>query len=455
MRMPDPVEAVFEYDGWISVYGLGYVGLSLAAVYLRKGLRVVGVDISEERLRAVGEGRLGNAEAEVAEAVHRGLEEGRFKLTSNGVEASRLSVIKVVTVPVYMDWVSKEPSFDALVSAARSIAGGLKQGDLVVVESSVPPGTTERIIRPVLEEPGLRAEEDFYLAYSPERIYVGRAVRDIEERYPKVIGGIGPGSLEAASRFYERIASKGVVRMGSTTAAEFEKLAEGIYRDVNIALANELALAAMKLGVDFYEARKAANTQPYSHIHLPGPGVGGYCIPLYPYYMMRSLLEKGVVMDLTRTARMLNEAMPSVVVALAEEAWRKMGVRPSSSKATVLGAAFRGNIDDTRLSPSHDIVALLRARGFRKITVHDPYVSRDPVLEELGARLTRDLREALRGASVVVVATRHDEYRGLRLSEIRLAAGRDAVVVDAVGFVEADASCKGLVVLGRPPCPGG
>ena len=450
---PDPVEKVFSGEGAVSVYGLGYVGLSLTAVYLRRGLRVIGVDIDEGRLESIRRGELGNAEEEVRDAVRSGLMENRLTLTSNGVEASRSSVVKVVTVPVYLDWLTRKPSFNALRSVAESIAGGLKKNDLIIVESSVPPGTTESVVKPVLEKNGLRVEEDFYLAYSPERIYVGRAVKDIEERYPKIIGAAGPRSLNAAARFYERIASKGVYRMSSIRAAEFEKLAEGIYRDVNIALANELALAAMRLGVDFYEARSAANTQPYSHIHLPGPGVGGYCIPIYPYYLMHSLYGEGLILDLTRTARMINESMPSIVVRLAESLWREKGLDPRSSKAAVLGAAFRGDIDDTRLSPTHDIVALLRARGFDDIVVHDPYVKIDPALSRLGAVLTDSLAAALKDAGLIIVSTRHSSYKDLALSRILSLAGGEPIIVDATSYIDMDTQYRWVVVLGRrfPP----
>ncbi len=452
--LPDPVERVYRGEDWVAVYGAGYVGLGLVAVYLRKGLRVIAVDIDEEKLRLIRELRISYGEPELVEAVRKGLEEERLVLTSDGVYASRNSAVKIVTVPVYIDWVTKKVSYDALVSASRSIARGLRRGDLVIIESSVPPGTTEEVVRPVLEEEsGLRAEEDFYLAYSPERVYIGRLIKDVEERYPKVIGGIGPRSLEAASRFYEPIARKGVFRVSSTRTAEFEKLAEGIYRDVNIALANELALAAEALGVDFYEAREAANTQPYSHIHLPGPGVGGYCIPIYPYYMMMRVHPRGYIMELTKLGRMINEAMPLHVVRRIDEHARLNGVDKRRAKITILGAAFRGDIDDTRLSPTHDIVGLLRAHGYKNIVVHDPYVKKDPVLEDLEARLTNSLEEALAQASVVVIATRHSDYRDLPLSRIKELSRGEPVVIDTINYIKVDVEypANKLYILGKTP----
>jgi len=450
--MTDPVEEVYSGRGWVSVYGTGYVGVSLIAVYLRHGLKVIGVDIDEKKLEKIRRGDLWFDEKAIGSAVKKGLEEGKLFLTSDGVEASRRSVIKVITVPIYIDWDTKKIDYSSLEDVSMKIGLGLKRDDLVIVESSVPPGTTRDIVKPILEETsGLKAENDFYLAHSPERVYIGRAVEDIEKNYPKVVGGVGPRSLNIASRFYERIAEKGVISLSSTTAAEFEKLAEGIYRDVNIALANELAVTAMKLGVDYYEAREAANSQPYCHLHLPGPGVGGYCIPVYPYFMMDRALARYYVMELTKLARRINESMPYMVVSLVEELRKKTELKPNNAKVSVLGAAFRGNIDDVRLSPTHDTIALLRARGYRDIVVHDPFVKSDPVLEELNIKLTGDLEEALKDSDVVIVVTRHDKYKRLKLSEIICLSGKKPLIVDATAFIDIDTNYDKVIILGKTP----
>ena len=443
------IDEVFRGSGKVAVYGVGYVGLSLVAVYLRKGLRVIGVDIDEGRLKAIREGRLWFNELEIKEALQKGLGEGRLELTADGVSASRDSLIKVITVPVDIDWFRREYSFNSLKAVSKDIGEGLKEGDLVILESSVPPGTTLGVVRPALEEAsGLTAGEGFHLAYSPERVYVGRAVKDIEVNYPKVVGGVNRASLKLASEFYRRIVEKGVIEMSSTIAAEFEKLAEGVYRDVNIALANELALASMALGVDFYEVREAANSQPYSHIHLPGPGVGGYCIPLYPYFLMRPALSRGYVMRLTQLAREINEGMPYEVIRLAEGLRAKAGINPKKTKAAVLGAAFRGDIDDTRLSPTHDIVALLKARSYRKVIVHDPLVRKDEVLDDLGAELTDNLRKALKASELVIIATKHSAYRELGIKDIINYSGKEPIIIDAVNVIKKDTSYSKYLALG-------
>jgi len=276
----------------VAVYGMGYVGTAIAAVWLRAGARVIGVDVDVDKVRRLEACEFKLSDRQVEGELKRLKDMIRY--TTDGVEASRLSNVKIVTVPIYLGK-DKRPVFDAFKSALEGIARGLKAGDLVIIESSVPPGTTMDVALPILEGvSGLRVERDFALAYSPERIYVGRAIADIEERYPKVIGGVGPVSSRVAATLYGSIAKKGVMVLSNPTAAEFEKLAEGVYRDVNIALANELAQLARLLGLDFDEVREAANSQPYSNIHKPGPGVGGSCIPVYPYFLNVRRREGGL-----------------------------------------------------------------------------------------------------------------------------------------------------------------
>ncbi len=449
----DIVDDVFAGKGMVAVYGAGYVGLSVTAVLVRHKLRTILVDIDDKKIDMIKNMQFHYIEKEVEDAIRHGIEKDMLSVTSDGVEASRASRIKIVTVPVYLDWDLKEIDYMQFENALRDIAKGLKKGDLVIIESSVPPGTTEEVAKPILEEvSGLRAEIDFLLAYSPERIYVGRAVKDIEENYPKVVAGIGPRSTDAAAKFYERIAKKGVLKLRKPRDAEFEKLVEGVYRDVNIALANELALAAMYLGVDFYIAREAANTvQPHVNIHLPGPGVGGACVPVYPYFIINKLLEKHYVPSLMLVARRVNEQMPLTIVKLVEKSVQKYSVKDKPSlKVVILGAAFRGEIDDTRLSPSHDIVALLKARGYKNIWVHDPYVRHDPILDELGAKLTNNLVEALRDADVIVVATRHKAYKNIKLSKLLSIVGKEPIILDAINYLDVDIDYKKLITLGKP-----
>ncbi|WP_291765444.1 nucleotide sugar dehydrogenase [Caldivirga sp. UBA161] len=423
MSSGDLVNALRSGSLTVSVYGMGYVGTAIAAVWLRAGARVIGVDVDAEKIKKLDACELRLSDRQVEEELRR--LKDRISYTTNGVEASRLSNVKIVTVPVYLGK-DKRPIFDSFKASIENIARGLKVGDLVIIESSIPPGTTMDVALPILEKvSGLKVERDYALAYSPERIYVGRAIADIEERYPKIIGGVGPISSRVASTLYGAIARKGTLVLSNPTAAEFEKLAEGAYRDVNIALANELAQLARLLGLDFDEIREAANSQPYSNIHKPGPGVGGSCIPVYPYFLMYAAEKVGFNMRLVQTARSINEYAPAYVAELVKTAASELGV--SRPRVAVLGLAFRGNVDDTRLSPSYDIINYLR--GVMNIIVHDPYVKYDKTLEEWGIKLTNSIEDALKGANVVVIATDHSDYSELTLSRIIQLTGLSSIAV--------------------------
>jgi len=437
----------------VSVYGLGGVGLAITAVWLRAGARVIGVDINDSKVDHLNEGIVDHPEIVVKETIQKAVREGRFKATTDGVNASKNSDIKIVIVPLLLTK-SKEPDFTAIDSAVTSIARGLKRGDMVIIETSLPPGTTMYRIKPLLESiGGLKAEEDFGLAYSPERVMVGHAVRDIEEAYPKIVGGVGPRSSEVAKALYERIAKRGVIVVSNPTVAEFEKLAEGIYRDVNIALANELARLAQKLGVDYEEVKIAANSQPYCHLHDTGSGVGGYCIPVYPYLMLYSAVSNGIPLELTITARRINEEQPEYVVKLILDVIKELKLNYNDVKIAILGLAFRGDIGDSRVTPVHDILRGLAKSGIKNIVVHDPFVKNDIVVGELGLKLTSDLSEAVKDADIVAILTKHSLYRKLTAEYLRDLSGKDRIcVVDAVHALNPKFTPKGslYVGVGRP-----
>ncbi len=437
----------------VSIYGLGYVGLALAAAWVRAGAKVIGVDIDAIKVERLNSGVVNYLEADVVEALSVAVKTGRFSATTDGVVASIRSDVKIVAVPVFLKKspTAVEVDFSALTSAAKAIGAGLKRGDLVIVESSVPPGTTEEVVKPVLEGvSGLVAEEDFYLAYSPERIMVGHALKDIEENYPKVVAGVGPKSAQEAAELYKAVAKKGVIVLRSVKEAEFEKLLEGVYRDVNIALANEMAKLANAMGVSFRAARDAANSQPYSHVHKPGSGVGGNCIPVYPYFLMWVAAKYGVDLPLTRLARHINERQPEEVAFAVLRAMLKHGVNPSTAKIAILGLAFRGDVDDTRESPTYGIVSTLLKLGIRpnQIVVHDHLVKQDQQLTRWGVALHHDLETAIKDADVVVVSTDHSAYR-LEASKI-ISYMKTPIVIDARGVVKPDVDIYSID-LGRWP----
>ncbi len=436
----------------VSVYGLGHVGIPLTIAWLLAGAKVIGVDIDENKVRAINSGRSPIREPGTEEAISKFVSEGKLKAMTDGREASLKSEVKLITVPVGLDN-KKRADLSSLKAAAISIGKGLKEGDLVILESSVPPGTTRGFLKPILEEfSGLRAEKDFGLAYSPERIAEGRAIKDIVENYPKIVGGIGSESSRVASVLYSIVAKKGVILMSNDIAAELEKLIEGIYRDVNIALANEVAKLCRGLGLDFEEVRMASNSQPYCHLHKAGAGVGGYCIPVYPYFLINVAKDHGIRLKLTETGREINENMPKEVVKLISDGMNKLGLRKEATKITLLGLAFRGDIPDTRLSPTYDIVKELFRCKFGMIVVHDPVVEHDDELLKMGVKLTQNLEEAIRGADIIVLVTDHSTYKKLGASKLRKLSGKPIVVIDGRNILEVDAKAGDslYVGIGRP-----
>ncbi|MEM4213806.1 MAG: nucleotide sugar dehydrogenase, partial [Candidatus Methanomethylicaceae archaeon] len=411
----------------VAVYGMGRVGLPIAVAWLRAGAKVIGVDINHGLVEMLNDGKTPlEDEPNINEWVKRGVEEKRFYATNDGVAASRNSDIKIIVIPTTLN-AKKKLNNSSLITVAENIGKGLKAGDVVILECTVPPLTTENLVKPILEEEsGLRAEEDFGLAYSPERIYEGRALQDIEENYPKVVGGIGSKSTEAVASLYECIARKGVIRLKSPREAEASKIFEGIYRDVNIALANELAKFCMSAGIDFMEARSAANSQPFCHLHLPGIGVGGLCIPIYPYFLMGVAEDLGMRLPIPRLARKINEGMPSYTFRLLKFALREAGIKIRDAKIGILGLSFRGGIKDTRLSPAIEFIKLLEGK-VGGVRAYDPWVR---TLE--GVDTCSSLEELLDWSDALVLATDHPEFKEMDLRNLK----KRIVVVEGRNIID-------------------
>jgi len=386
----------------IGVFGLGFVGSSIAAVWLRYGATVVGYDVSTQRIDDIKNQRLGGFDSEVEEALRKGIQSGKLVLTSDGVEASINSRIKFVCVPVYLGNDGKA-DLSYLKSACVILGKGLRRGDSVIICPSAPPGTTRDLVAKVLaKESKLKAGEDFSLIYSPERIFVGRAVKDLEENYPAVVSGIDERSLAKAEEIYGKISKKGSVKMPSLESAEFEKLAEGVYRDVNIALANELAMVCDELGIDYFSIREAANSQPYSNLHVPGFGVGGACIPVYPLLVKQSVNKTKT--SIISESRRINDSMTNWLV----DALKKEFHVNESTRIGILGLSFRGGIADSRLSVTYKLVDNLKMKGLANIRVHDPLIHNDEVI---GPILTSDLRSVIRWSDIAIIVTDHKEYK--------------------------------------------
>jgi nucleotide sugar dehydrogenase len=418
----------------IAIYGLGHVGAPLAAVWLRAGASVIGIDKSEKVREYAKIGKTQIPEPYVNEAFAKGLGENRFSVYDDPVAASKDSFFKMICVPVMA--YNATANLQTVESVVSSVGIGLKHGDVVALTPSVPPGTTEDFILPILEENShLKCERDFFVIYNPERIYEGRAIHDIEDGYPAILAGIGPQSSNIASVLYHLIFKKGVIKLSSPRTAEFEKLIEGVYRDVNIALANELAMISERIGVNFWEARNAANSQSYCHLHRPGIGVGGACIPVYPQFILDIARKKNIESPLTKYGRLVNEGMPSYAVNEALTSFQKFHAKAKNlndCRVTLLGLAFRGGVSDTRLSPTYRVIEELFKKGVKNIQVHDPLVVNDLALSKYpGVSLNCNLASSLKGADLIIIVADHTEYSDLSVEEIG-----DAVVYDGRGIID-------------------
>ena len=391
----------------IAIYGLGNVGGPIAAAWLRKNATVIGVDISKDLLLNIKNNSSHKKEPYISETFTKGLRKKKFSLTNNGVKASMLSTIKFVAVPV--DIKQNKINLTALISATTAISKGLKKGHTVVICPSLPPGTTEKLVKEILEKHSkLKVEKDFNLIYNPERIFEGRALQDIEENYPAIVSGYGPKSLKFADELLKIISKKGTLQMTSLANAEAEKLFEGVYRDVNIALANELSEYCEQIGVNYWDARKGANSQPYCHLHYPGTGVGGLCIPVYPKFVIESSKKIGKNVKLIEYSRKINDQKPKKCVQDALSLFKN---NVKGIKVAVLGLGFRGEVTDSRLSPTYTVVNELLKKQCNVI-VHDPYIFEDNILPR-NVILTKNLSEAISEVDLIFISADHNIYKKL------------------------------------------
>ena len=401
---------IINHKKIVAVYGLGNVGGPLAAAWLRSNAKVIGVDISQKLLVEIKKGISHKKEPHISATFTKALKNENFSITNNGIEASKKSDIKIVAVPVGL--MGRKIDLKALMSVSKDIGKGLKKGDAVLISPSLPPGTMEKIVLPIIEKhSNLKGEQDFYFIYNPERIFEGRALQDIEENYPAIVAGLGKKSLTFAEQLLKIISKKGVISLSSLANAEAEKLFEGVYRDVNIALANELADFCEKLGINYWEARKGANSQPFCHLHYPGTGVGGLCIPVYPMFIIEAAKKMNKHVRMVEFARKTNDLMPAKCVSDALELFYKNKINPKEKKIAVLGLGFRGEVTDSRLSPTYSVVKEFLKNGC-KVVVHDPYIIKDDLLPS-NVLLTKNLTEAIEKADLIFISSDHKLYSKL------------------------------------------
>jgi UDP-N-acetyl-D-glucosamine dehydrogenase len=397
------VEKVKSGSARVATIGLGYVGLPLAVEYAEAGFRVVGFDLLPEKVDAVNAGR--SYIKDVASARVEALVRAERLSATSDFDRLRECDAVIICVPTPLSK-TKDPDLGMVVDATRAIADRLRSGQLVVLESTTYPGTTEELILPLLAEGGMTVGVDFFLAFSPERVDPGNE-RFGTRNTPKIIGGVTPDCTEVARLLYGRAVDT-VIPVSSTRAAEMVKLLENTFRSVNIGLVNEVALMCARLGVDVWEVIDAAATKPFGFMAFyPGPGLGGHCIPIDPLYLSWKLKTLNYRARFIELAGEVNSEMPEYVLERVADALNDRERSVKGSRVLVLGVAYKRDIDDVRESPALDIIKLLEARG-AKVSYHDPYVPQ--VQMDGGVMRSVDLMPAVREADVVVVVTDHRSF---------------------------------------------
>lgn len=391
----------------VAVVGLGYVGLPLSLQFARSGATVIGLDIDGEKVDALNHGR-SYIRHITPESVATLIEAKSFTASTDFAMIRSVDAV-IICVPTPLNK-NREPDISYIVATGRAIAPHLRKGTLVVLESTTYPGTTEDDLRGVLEEhSGLEAGTDFHLAFSPEREDPGNP-SSVVATIPKVVGGYTPACLEKAIALYG-IAIKTLVPVSSCRVAEATKLLENTFRGVNIALVNELKIVYSAMGIDVWEVINAAKTKPFGFMPFyPGPGLGGHCIPIDPFYLTWKAREYGQHTRFIELAGEINTAMPAYVINRITDALNDRGKAMRGSRILVLGLAYKPNVDDERESPSYVLMEILHGRG-AEVSYHDPYV---PVIKPTrehprwaGTRSVAWSADIIRGFDVVVIATNH------------------------------------------------
>ena len=400
----------------VGVIGLGYVGLPLAVAFAEAGCEVVAVDVDGRKVEAIA---AGESYIEDVPSENLARQSKRIHPSTRYAPLAKVDAV-LICVPTPLT-PNREPDLGQLLEAVRALAEVLQSEQLVVLESTSYPGTTRERVAPLLEESGLAAGRDFHLAFSPERVDPGR--RDFTLRNtPKVIGGLTAACAQRAEALYALVCDE-LVSVSSPEAAELTKLLENIFRSVNIALVNELALLTDRMGIDVWEVIESAATKPYGFMRFePGPGMGGHCLPVDPFYLTWRAREFDVATEFIELAGKVNQQMPYHCVAKVQQALNRSGLAVKGARITLLGVSYKPGVGDIRVSPALKILSLLREQG-AEVCYHDPHV---PALNEF-ALSSRPLEQAVNDADVVVIVTAHPDV------DHELVAKRARLLVDLRG----------------------
>ncbi len=407
----------------VGVIGLGYVGLPLAVAFAQEGCEVVAVDVDSRKVEAVS---AGSSYIEDVSDDELGAVAERIHATTRYSRLARADAV-LICVPTPLTR-NREPELGPLIDSTRALAEVLQAGQLVVLESTTYPGTTRERVAPLLEESGLAAGRDFHLAFSPERVDPGRTDFTLRTT-PKVVGGLTEACTARAESLYGLVCDE-VVRVSTPEAAELTKLLENIFRSVNIALVNELAMLTDRMGIDIWEVVDAAATKPYGFMRFePGPGMGGHCLPVDPFYLSWRAREFDMATEFIELAGKVNQQMPYHCVAKAQRALNDRGLSVKGARIAVLGVSYKPGVGDIRESPALKIISLLRKAG-AEVLYHDPHV---PSLAEFSLASV-PLEQALAEADLTVIVTAHPSV------DHELVANRSRLLLDLRGVTRTSSS---------------
>ncbi|MFF2446714.1 nucleotide sugar dehydrogenase [Neobacillus sp. NPDC058068] len=389
----------------LGVVGLGYVGLPLAVEKAKAGFKTIGFDVQESKVEMVNMGKnyIGDV---VNEDLQEIVKSGLLSATTDFAQAANADCV-CICVPTPLDK-HQQPDISYVKTSAESIVPYMHKDMLIVLESTTYPGTTEELVKPILETSGLTCGEDFYLAFSPERVDPGNLIYKTKNT-PKVVGGITPRCTDVAATLYESILEAPIHRVSSPAIAEMEKILENTYRNVNIGLVNELAILCNKMGINFWEVIDAAKSKPYGfQAFYPGPGLGGHCIPLDPYYLSWKAREYGFHTSMIESSMMVNDRMPEYCVERTSKILNRHKKAMNGSRILVLGVAYKQDIDDYRESPALRVIEELEKEG-AEVVYYDPYVQEYREHGKLKKGESELTAELIEHADLVIVTTAHTD----------------------------------------------
>jgi len=388
----------------LGVVGLGYVGLPLAVEKAKVGYEVIGFDVQDQKVKMVNEGH--NYIGDIVDSdLARLVQEGKLKATTDFSFVKNVDTV-CIAVPTPLD-LYKQPDLSYVVNSTRSVARYLHRGMLVVLESTTYPGTTQEVLRPILEESGLKCGVDFFLAFSPERVDPGNKKFNTKNT-PKVVGGCTPSCTEVAGMLYRSVLEGDIMEVSSPAVAEMEKILENTFRNVNIALANEMAILCKRMNIDIWEVIDAAKTKPYGFMPFyPGPGLGGHCIPLDPFYLEWKAKEYDYHIKLIETSSIINDYMPEFVLENVMKLLNGQKKALNGAKVLLMGAAYKKDVDDIRESPTLKVIDQLEKNG-ADIIINDPFI---PKFMHKGKEyISITWENEIKCADIVVITTDHTSY---------------------------------------------